>query len=319
MDTDFREWISYSKNEFGEMSTGRWAFRRFRDIYNSFWFGFSSRYPIGMNVYESDWDALIVLDGCRVDALETVADEYEFIDHVDSIWSVGSASHEWLTKTFTNEYISDIRRTAFVVTNVFSSSLLENGDTPPGRYKTPFDIADWQTVDSKDFGYIEFLKDYFDPYTAQWDVPELRSAEYTTERAIVAGREQNFDKLVIMYYQPHRPFIVEALETGKVSEAMYYPFESYKKGDLSFDELWEKYLDNLRYGLDNVGELLENLDAEKVIITADHGELMGEFGLFGHKEGFPHPKLKKVPWVETRAADNSTINPETEVVYADNS
>jgi len=41
--------------------------------------------PVGTNIYERDWDALVVLDACRVDILREVADEYEFIDEVDSV------------------------------------------------------------------------------------------------------------------------------------------------------------------------------------------------------------------------------------------
>jgi hypothetical protein len=38
--------------------------------------------------------------------------------------------------------------------------------------------------------------------------------------------------------------------------------------------VWEAYLDNLRYVLDNIEELLQNVDG-KVVISADHGELFG--------------------------------------------
>jgi len=44
---------------------------------------------IGTNVFDREWDVLIVLDTARVDALRVVADEYDFIGQVDSIWSVG--------------------------------------------------------------------------------------------------------------------------------------------------------------------------------------------------------------------------------------
>lgn len=315
MRNELREWLRYSKDEFEDISPQRWMFRRVRDIYNSFWFPMTSRYPFGKNVYEESWDALIILDGCRVDAMEEVADEYEFINSVQSVWSLGSASHEWLAKTFTQDYAKSISETSFVVTNVFSSSLFNHGETPPGRYKIPIDLASWKTVSSDDFGYIEFLKDHVDPYTEHWNTPELRSAEYTTERAIVTARNRNPGRIAVQYYQPHRPFIFDAFNTGKVSERMYYPFEHYKSGRMSFDKLWESYINNLRYVLDSVETLLKNLNAEKVIITSDHGELMGEFGLYGHKEGLPHPALKKVPWVETTADDNGLLEPNEKIDY----
>lgn len=42
------------------------------------------------------------------------------------------------------------------------------------------------------------------------------------------------------------------------------------------------------------------------MITADHGDLFGEFGQYGHPEGFVHPNLNQVPWVETTATDEET-------------
>lgn len=42
----------------------------------------TSRYPIGSNVFEENWDLLVVLDACRVDALRAVEDEYPFVGDV---------------------------------------------------------------------------------------------------------------------------------------------------------------------------------------------------------------------------------------------
>lgn len=39
--------------------------------------GVSSRFPFGTNVYEKDWDVLVLLDTCRVDALAEVSGEYD--------------------------------------------------------------------------------------------------------------------------------------------------------------------------------------------------------------------------------------------------
>jgi hypothetical protein len=46
------------------------------------------------------------------------------------------------------------------------------------------------------------------------------------------------------------------------------------------------------------------------VITADHGELFGEWGLYGHISGILHPSLKRVPWVETTAEDTQSYEPQ---------
>jgi glucan phosphoethanolaminetransferase (alkaline phosphatase superfamily) len=86
-------------------------------------------------------------------------------------------------------------------------------------------------------------------------------------------------------------------------------FGELAKGRLSRETVWSAYLDTLRAGLDEVAVLLENVDAERVIITADHGECFGEWGLFGHHRAVPVPELIRVPWVETTAADEETRTP----------
>jgi hypothetical protein len=44
----------------------------------------SSRQRIGTNVFNEDWDLLVVLDTCRVDSLKSVSEEYSFLD---SYWN----------------------------------------------------------------------------------------------------------------------------------------------------------------------------------------------------------------------------------------
>jgi hypothetical protein len=49
------------------------------------------------------------------------------------------------------------------------------------------------------------------------------------------------------------------------------------------------------------------------VITADHGELFGEMGLYGHLVGLLHPNLRKVPWVETAAGDTYDFTPSVDL------
>jgi hypothetical protein len=140
----------------------------------------------------------------------------------------------------------------------------------------------------------------------------IQSPSYVTDRAIVAGRSDH-ERLVIHYFQPHGPFVRNLIEKGSsLTEVEDNPYKAGRRGLASDEELWSLYLDNLRLVLDSVEVLLKNLDAEKVAITADHGELLGELGQYGHFEGLPHPALKKVPWIETTARDEGTRHPTEE-------
>lgn len=303
------------KNGFDRENIKNKSFNSVRGVFNSFWLAGTSRCSLGTNIYSKDWDALLILDGCRVDAMEAVSTEYDFIRSVDSIWSVGSSSHEWMVKTFVNKYVNEISNTAHVSTNPFASRVFDDGIYPPYTYSIPFDLSSWDVVDKSEFCYTEWLTKHVDPYVKDWDIEASSSAEYPTDRAILAGRNTDCEKLLIHYYQPHRPFIGHLDRSENLTPEMDSPYEAIQKDELSMKKLWDSYLDNLRYVLDNVSVLLNNLDAEKVVITADHGELHGEWGGVGHPEGVPHPALKQVPWVETTASDEMTYEPESDIEY----
>jgi hypothetical protein len=280
-----------------------------RGINSGLFFTITSRYPLGTNIYERDWDLLIVLDACRVDAMRTVADEFDFVDSVDSIWSVGSSSHEWLCKTFTNDHLPAIRETGYISTNPNTPPTFRDGIRPPRSYSIPFMWADWDVVDEADFKLLRQIHkhDYEDLF-ATVD-PEL-----VTDHAIHAGRAHDFDRLIVHYFQPHRPYIAEAFpEERPVTATEDHPWSALRDGSADRDEVWELYLDNLRLALASVQRLLANTSAEDVVITADHGDLFGELGLYGHPEGVAHPNLKKVPWVETTATDERTSTPQVDI------
>lgn len=274
--------------------------------YNGVSHTITSRYPIGTNVFECEWDALLILDACRVDAMREISDEYTFISDVDSLLSVGSSSHEWTAKTFTTEHLDQIRETAYVSSNPFTEKAFIDGERPPYSETIPFGWPKWDVVSSDDFAFIDFIPKYDSEY--RYKVPD---ANYVTDHAITTGREKTADKLIVHYFQPHTPYIGRALRDDReLSPLETDPFEAFANREVSRGELWELYLDNLRHVLDAIQVLLGNLDVETVVLTADHGELFGELGAYGHPEGFPHPNLKYVPWVETSATDTGEYSPE---------
>ncbi|WP_143165319.1 alkaline phosphatase family protein [Halobaculum gomorrense] len=52
--------------------------------------------------------------------------------------------------------------------------------------------------------------------------------------------------------------------------------------------------------LDAVEVLLDNVKG-KVAVTADHGNAVGEWGVYGHPAYVPVPAVKRVPWAVTSA------------------
>lgn len=263
------------------------------------WLTVSTRTRWETNVYERDWDVLLLLDTCRVDALEEVADEYDFLGDIDSVWSVGSTSGEWVARTFDERYREEIEATAYVTANPHSNSVLRKQNAPPQYVAAPITAPDWNYVSPEDFLFLDEIWDY-----ASDDSSGVVPPRITTDRAITAAREKSADRLIVHYMQPHEPYVVDG-------EVWKDPLDDLQAGNATRQEVWDAYLDNLRSVLDNVELLLENVTADKVVISADHGEMFGGWHNYGHPVGLPHPAVKKVPWVETTATDTETYTPET--------
>jgi hypothetical protein len=284
-------------------------------LYFAPWLALTARRPIGTNVFDREWGLLIVLDACRVDALRTVTPEYDWLGPVGATTSVGSTSKEWMINTFNVTHREAIGRTACVTANSWVDLVLEGEPDflqysavkhswlPNRSWLTPLVRRDLLTKD--DFAAFDSVGRFADenPY-------RVASAKQVTDRAIRMGRETEADRLLVHYMQPHEPYVAEAATVGREpTDDEARPFEALRSGA---DEasIRRAYLDNLRYVLDSVEVLLRNVNADRVVITADHGELFGEWGLYGHIGGVLHPSLKRVPWAEASASDTGEYVPE---------
>jgi hypothetical protein len=244
----------------------------------------------GEHVFERDWDVLLLLDACRVDLMAEVADEYDFLDSPETLHSVGSSSIQWIERTFADEYRDELQNTVYVTGNPFSKRVLADGDL------LALDEV-WRYAWDDDRGTIP--------------------ADPITDRAIAAGREHDYDRLVVHYMQPHFPSIPDPLSDGMNTstlgdgEGWDTPWHMLRRGELDEATVWASYRANLEYVLDDVATLLENLDADTVAISADHANAKGEWGIYGHPK-VPIKAIREVPWYETTARDTGAYEPELE-------
>ena len=277
-------------------------------LYVGLWLTISTRLRFGTPAFERDWDLLVVLDTCRTDALSAVAHEYDFLGDRQTVWSTGSTSGEWVAHTFDRAYASTIARSGYVTANPHSEEVLRNRLMPPQYVAVPATWPDWNPVEPDTFALLDEV--WADARDERLGVVPPATV---TDRAIAAGREADLDRLIVHYMQPHAPYIADAIDgDGPVQEFCAEPFESLRSGEADRKTVWNHYLDNLRLVLDEVAALLENVEAERVVITADHGEAFGEWGFYEHPVGCPLPAVKQVPWVETTATDRNTRRPATE-------
>lgn len=282
----------------------------------------TSRVPLGMSIFDRDWDLCIILDTCRVDAIRQIAGEYSYIDTVDRVVSVGGSSPEWMVHTFGSKHRDMLEDTAYLTSNAWIEKVLDDRLQPNDKYHD-FRILSslrkygkWNLVDTTEIGRVEKIWNYV-PDEEENDPHGLvhggAPPRYVTDRAIAVGRQFEYDRLILHYMQPHAPYTGHVREDRSIKNFHKDPHNFLRQGGEK-EKVWNAYLDELRYVLDDLELLLSNINAEKVIISADHGEAFGEYGVYEHHSGSLHPKIRSVPWVVTSASDTESHSSYIETV-----
>lgn len=250
--------------------------------------------PPMYNMIDEDFDLLVVLDACRFDLMESVVDEYDWA-HMMRPYVAASSSQEWISRTF----MTRDSPLPFAVADLWPEL------TDPGRYAEHFetDLLD-------DVAYVTW-----NPYSAMLDGDRFgrfeevwrgKEASETIEPrdmtdAVVSLMRGGWDgRVVVHYQQPHLPFRDEDDEDFEDSA-----WERYQRGELDYGKMWAMYQDNLRWAMDDISLLLENVDASSVAVTADHGNALGEGGMYGHFPYVDNPGMKIVPWIDAGRAEDS--------------
>jgi len=277
----------------------------FYRIYAGISMSLLSRIDFGTNVYNREWDVLIVLDTARVDAVEEVAPKFEFIESVDSVRSVGSTSSEWIAKTFDVQHQQKIENTALLSANPHVQHTLYDRQFPEQDKDAFFAFTSWDTVQPDNFEYIEQPWQYATNERYDHVLPEDM-----TDRAVSLYRERDPDQMIVHYMQPHRPHMAQAYEDDReLTDAERDPFTYLKNGG-DRERVFSNHVADLEFVLETgVKPLLRNIDAETVAITADHGDGFGENWCYAHIAGDPRKQVRRVPWVETEATDYGEFEP----------
>ncbi|QGA81061.1 hypothetical protein [Candidatus Nanohalobium constans] len=273
------------------------------------------------DIHGTDWDYLIILDACRYDYFR---DNYEgFLEgDLKKVKSRGSATPEWLWNTF------DGRRYNY---NYISANPYINGQG--------LSLGDLVSGQDRDWSAADKFTNIVDSWIHDWD-EEINTVRPEDFRK-TAEENLDGSKTIIHFIQPHRPFISlgetdfdwapknkledeeestlrKILDTTRpiwnpLFELTPYRFQTKVKEILGLGNNYEKlareqgeeqvkqyYTEDLRLALEQVEKLVEQLEG-KIIVTSDHGELLGEGG-WGHSIGRKEKELVEVPWLEVKGA-----------------
>ncbi|WP_226007601.1 hypothetical protein [Natrinema salinisoli] len=257
---------------------------------------FRSRYGPGTNVIDEDWDNILILDACRYDMF---ADRVSFDGRLESRISLGSSSEEFLERNFHSKTCHD---TVYVNANPFIPRL----DLDQGTFHAVVDCL------------------------SEWD-HELQTVRPDTVANAARDAASKFPskRLIIHFMQPHTPFIGElgrnmagggwTMDHDVKEEPGIWAQLRDGTADVDLETVWEAYTENLDVVLAEVTDLLETLDG-KSVITADHGNLVGERlspipsrRKYGHPYGVHAEELVKVPWFVVDGDTRREVRPEPPV------
>ena len=260
-------------------------------------------------IWSGEWDALLILDACRYDAFSKVI--HEFLDgELKPVLSPASMTMSWLKEVWGPRTWRNVIYVS--ATPMVSKRGVFKGFDAGGKFLDVIEV--W------DRGWDENLS------TVPPSRVNLAVRAALTKLRLRGLRYPKDCKLVIHYIQPHAPYItlqhvVKAIRSNEAlrNEVIDINLRRVGKpaGKFSIDYLLigflrnmlgsgkdvrkvirEAYLENLRWVLRHVAELVTRLKG-RVVITADHGELLGEYGLYFHPD-LPLPTLRIVPWFTVR-------------------
>jgi hypothetical protein len=242
----------------------------------------NARYP-----FDHEWDLLIILDACRYDL--AISNNPEAWEGPECVWSPGWTSKAWIRRTFTNASKSELCKTSYVTANPFSE-LVPNKESL-------YELDEvWRYGFDEEIGAVP--------------------PRPVTDRAIQTLRQNDLQRCIVHYMQPHLPPIEGEKRWGFCSDDKRWdrnPWKAVESGNEDPEEVESAYRSNMSEVIKDVQLLLKNAEAERVVITSDHGNFLGEGGQWGHYHQYArHPSIREVPWWKTTAMDTEKYEPSTQ-------
>jgi hypothetical protein len=234
----------------------------------------------GLDVMAQDWDNLVVLDGCRYDLFEATA---SLGGVLEAARSRGSSTKQWMLNTFKG---NEFPETVYVSAN----------------------------PQIEEHNLVENFHDCYLTYHDLWD----EEMETVTPSSVAQVAREVSDKyphkrLIIHFIQPHYPFIGDLGQQqnqggiNPIDERKYRTvWRQLATGDVSREWVWRAYRENLEIVLPFAESLVNDLIG-KTVIMSDHGNALGEWGVYGHPHNRHIKPLMKVPWMEFDADQRKDI------------
>ncbi|EMA38835.1 alkaline phosphatase family protein [Halococcus hamelinensis] len=245
----------------------------------------------GIDVFAEDWDTLAIADACP---LSTFATHHTLPGQLETRVSRGSSTPEWLEANFTG----DQRDTVYITANP--------------QYERNRDDLDIRLCE------VENVWD-----SEGWDA-EYRTVrpETVTDAVLDAADRYPNKRLLVHYIQPHYPFIGPTGQRYFDGDSLSF-WSRVMDGSVNAPDhvLSQAHDENFKLMLPALERLLDERDG-KTVVTADHGQMLGQRSFpipireWGHPRETYVDELVHVPWLvhETGTRPDITKGDATEAV-----
>jgi hypothetical protein len=244
----------------------------------------------GFHVLEAEWDTLIIFDACRNDVFNDVVDLSGTFTQKRSL---GSITYHFAKRNFGGRVAHDV---VYLSDNSVVGTVHNDGYIDVFKF-----VGTWNEEERHAKQGHENVKAVAEP-------------EPVVDKAIELHEEYPNKRHIVHLLPPHTPHLVEDGEPLP-PDSPCRNYEAVREGEISAERIRVVYRDNVQYVADAVKPLIKRIDG-KVVITSDHGELLGEsfpkwkklcngrFGTewakynWGHYGDIDIPELVEVPWLE---------------------
>ncbi|NUE03526.1 hypothetical protein HUB97_13640 [Halorubraceae archaeon YAN] len=233
----------------------------------------------GNKIIDEDWDILVILDAFRYDMFSSL---------------------NTLDGSLTSKISRGSNTSEFLYGNFFQEKCLD----------TVYTTANPQFQKYYDKIGVEFYEFYNVWNSDRWDETlGTVHPDSMTEVSIKNIKQHPNKRHILHYLQPHYPFIDTDLESighdillDNDKDQNLWGLQMRGEINLTREQIIQAYHQNCKYAFQAVESLL-NSTSGKVVITSDHGNMIGERSYpipvteWGHPSGIYTPQLVKIPWL----------------------
>lgn len=261
-------------------------------------------------ILNEDWDVLCVLDACRYD-------KFNKIWSAEKVWSPGSYTYEFCMNVFQG-YSKKFKDVVVISANPYLNSygLSDAEFKPENKFKKIYNI--WEKTNKEGITLPEYLIDKFEEIKREYDKdqrfilwfiqPHFPYLNYTccldknprnkTLKGLGKKSLSNWKKILVKM-ENYLPFFICRIlwkfwDKFLGSNGMRRIFANHGKGSVL-----KGYMYSLIYTMEKIKST--NFGDRKVVVTADHGELITweerkKHGNLSHPSNSEINLLREVPW-----------------------